>query len=491
MRPAALAIALARYFSLAVFCIDAATADCQLVYRGVSKDLLLTGTVLAPNGAHPDWSVLVHSGRITYVGDRCGLGTRAQVASLVECRHSVISPGFINTHEHIDYSTIRPFPDIGERVGHRHDWRVGARGYTLQEAPVNGSKVEATRWGELRHIFSGTTSIVGGNMVSGLTRNLDFVDGLEDGLTGPTALSAVFPLDDAIGITREGDCDYGSNPIDKETAGRLHRYIAHIGEGIDALAANEFACLSNLTFDRIPTPDGSGLSTDIIAPNLALIHAIGLTPTDYDMVAARGAKVVWSPRSNVFLYGRTLNVSYLLEAGITVALGTDWLPSGSATMGREAACAVSVTEKSYNISLDPKTVWEMMTINAAEVAGFERELGSIETGKMADLVVFSAGGQTDTRSYSQSDAFAQAAFGPAENIELVLRGGKILLASEAFEALTTGPCENLFFGETRKCACVEEELGSSFSALEAELQGVYSAVLPGIPPNEPSCEPSR
>jgi hypothetical protein len=211
-------------------------------------------------------------------------------------------------------------------------------------------------------------------MVPGLVRNLDFALGLEDGLFAPTATFDVFPLDDAVGVQRHGDCDYGSAAITKDEAGRLYRYLAHIAEGVDAVAENEFQCLSNSTFDVTPRPDGGGRSTDIIAPNLTLIHASSLTNKDFDLVAARGAMVVWSPRSNMFLYGRTLNVTYHLEAGITVALGTDWLPSGSATMGREAVCAREVMLKGYDIELASQDLWYIMTINAATVAGLNINL---------------------------------------------------------------------------------------------------------------------
>ncbi|KAI1823415.1 metal dependent amidohydrolase [Xylaria intraflava] len=459
-------------------------SECRIVRRGLSTDLLLTGTVLTSNGALHDSAVLVQSGRIAHVGDVCGLGTRGSDASVLDCAGSVISPGFVNTHEHIDFSTVRPFPDLGERTNHRHDWRLGARGYTMREAAVNGSAVDATAWGELRHVFSGTTSIIGKEMVPGLARNLDHADGLEQGLDGPVANYDVFPLDDQGGIQRNGDCDYGPHPIAQDTAARYHRYVGHISEGVDAEAANEFTCLSNATFDTIPADGGGGLSTDIMAPNVALVHALGLTPEDYDVIAARGAKIVWSPRSNVFLYGKTLDVKYLLDAGITVALGTDWLPSGSATMAREAICAAAVTRKSHGVELSAKTLWEMATINGAKVAGFERELGSLETGKLADIVVFAEDAGT-------TDPFAQAIFAPQEKIELVLRGGEILLAKSALAPLTRGSCETVAFGAEEKTACVADELGSSFAALEASLAGVYPVVLPALPPEEPTCEPTR
>lgn len=165
----------------------ASAAGCRVLKRGLSRDLLLTGaTVLTVDGAqgfHDSIAsvVFVQAGEIAYVGDICGLGPSKgrgedrskgndssssgyyyDDASVVDCPGSVISPGFINTHEHLDFSTVAPFPDIGERVGHRHDWRVGARGNTVREVAVNGSAVDAVAWGELRHVFSGTTSVIGG-----------------------------------------------------------------------------------------------------------------------------------------------------------------------------------------------------------------------------------------------------------------------------------------------------------------------------------------
>ncbi|KAI1129092.1 metal dependent amidohydrolase [Nemania abortiva] len=456
-------------------------------------DLLLIGTVLTSEGALPDGKVLVQSGEITYVGDLCGPAPPGiSDASIVDCSGagaSVISPGFINTHEHIDYATVRPFVDIdGERIlhGHRHDWRVGARGFAMRTVAVNGSAVAARAWGELRHLFSGTTSIVGGEMAPGLARNLDFATGLEEGLAGrPAARYDTFPLKDRHGLMRSGDCDYGPGTIDRATAGAYHRYIGHIGEGVDLFAANEFTCLSNMTFDIIPAPAGGGLSTDIMAPNVALVHALGLSPRDFDVVAARGAKVVWSPRSNVFLYGKTLNVSYLLDAGITVALGTDWLPSGSATMAREAVCAAAVAYEGFGTEIAPRTLWEMATANAAVVAGVEDRLGSLEVGKLADIVVFGGGERDGSEAV---DPFAQAIFAPQERIELVLRGGKIILASSEIGDLAPEGCEQVAFGESEKIVCVADELGSTFRELEESLQGVYPAVLPEIPLDEPTCK---
>ncbi|KAH7322446.1 metal dependent amidohydrolase [Stachybotrys elegans] len=475
---------------LAVACVESLVeARCHVTTQGSSQDLLLKGAILTSQGVRSHSSLLLSSGIISCVDQSCEAEPEAANATVIECLNSVISPGFINTHEHIDYSTVEPLADIGERVNHRHDWRVGARGNTMRPAPVNGTSLDASIWGELRHLFSGTTSIVGGFMAPGLVRNLDYVEGLQDGLVAPASYWTVFPLDDRSGILRNGDCDYGAQAMTRQTVSKFNRFIAHVGEGVDAEAANEFSCISSMTYDTEPAPQGGGLSTDYIAPNLAIVHGLGLTNDDFDMVAARGAKVVWSPRSNVFLYGKTLNVTYLLAAGITVALGTDWLPSGSATMSREAVCGLEVMQESYGATLDPKTVWEMMTINAAKVAGFEDRIRSLEKGKLADIVVV-GGCSNSSASYGESAPYAKAILSPSENIELVIRGGKIVLASNTMKEAAEG-CEKVLFGEVPKFACVAEELGTSFAQFEASLGGAYPAILPGIPPKEPTCKPTR
>ena len=512
---------MARFKSLAVLatCLSFVHAKCRITTSGApSSDIVLKGTVLTPDGPLRNGRILVKDGKIAEVSTECvdnsdsvhsvagrillrngtttelnancktanpELDSARSLVTVLECTgSSVISPGFINTHEHIAFSTLNPFKDTGERYDHRHDWRLGLRNHTELPAPVNGSVSDATAWGELRHLLSGTTSLVGGYMVPGLARNLDFMAGLEgSGTDGPDATWDLFPLDDSTGILRDGDCNYGPNAMDSEDAGKVFRYMAHVAEGVDAEAATEFKCLSSETYDTTPLARGGGVSSDIIAPNVVLIQALGLSEADFDLVAARRAKIVWSPRSNVSLYGKTLNVSYLLEAGIKVALGTDWLPSGSATMGREAVCGRYVMEKSFGVELDSATLWKMMTINAAEVVGFEQHLGSLDVGKAADIVIF--GGD------DKGDPFAQAIYAASEDIELVMRGGKVMLAADDLKTAASGACELLHIGDSRKTICIRDELGMSFAAFEASLQGVYPAVYPRVPEDEPSCEPTR
>jgi cytosine/adenosine deaminase-related metal-dependent hydrolase len=95
---------------------------------------------------------------------------------------------------------------------------------------------------------------------------------------------------------------------------------------VAAEAGNEITCTS------------SG-NTDLLQSFTAVIHAIPVTAPVAALFRQRGSSVIWSPRSNVDLYGNTAPVTLLDRAGVMVALGTDWILSGSMNLLRELRCA--------------------------------------------------------------------------------------------------------------------------------------------------------
>ena len=127
----------------------------------------------------------------------------------------------------------------------------------------------------------------------------------------------------------------------------------------------------------------------------------------------RGAKLVWSPLSNLLLYGKTTAVYDALAAGVLVSLGTDWTPSGSPNLLTELKVADRALRDASLLgdrralvpeltagdgdedggaaerALDRLLV-EMVTINPAMAVRWDDQVGSIETGKAADLLVIDA-----------------------------------------------------------------------------------------------------
>src|SRR5205814_10328612 len=109
-----------------------------------------------------------------------------------------------------------------------------------------------------------------------------------------------------------GDCNYGSHPDTSASIAADLAYEAQVGEGIDAVARNEFLCVSSTTFDTA----SPGFSTVLLGTHSSFVDAIGLRPPDLRKMAASGTALVWSPRSNLALYGDTAVVAEASRMGI-------------------------------------------------------------------------------------------------------------------------------------------------------------------------------
>ncbi|MBB2205709.1 amidohydrolase family protein [Gluconacetobacter takamatsuzukensis] len=446
------------------------------VRRGTGETVI-RATILTPDRVLAPGEVRIDAaGRIDCVGARCAARPDA---TRILCHDAVLSPGFINTHDHIDFDNIGPRPDTGERYAHRHEWRKGLDGHRqLQDFKPDRDPLSVS-WTELRFLVGGTTSTVAERMAPGLLRNLDFRDGLE-GVAMTPATYRIFPLDDASGIMRTRDCDYGPQPATHDLVAHGGAFLAHVSEGRDEAARNEFRCESSETYDTTPQPGGGGTSHDWIMPQAVLIHAVALTPEDLDLVAARHASLVWSPRSNLSLYGQTMKVLAARQRGITIALGSDWLPSGSMNMNRELACAVRYDHGHLHDALGDAVLWRMVTLDAARVAGAEKEIGSIAVGKLADLVLFAdpahRGVHAVVRATPQDDM-------------LVLRGGRMLVGRSDIVDRLRPDCAAIAVPGAALELCPEPGRASAAElSAHAAAHGLYPLAFAGTPPDEPPCE---
>jgi hypothetical protein len=134
-----------------------------------------------------------------------------------------------------------------------------------------------------------------------------------------------------------------------------------------------------------------------------IIHGTALERADFAAMSSAGAKLVWSPLSNLLLYGRTTQVYDALAEGVNVSLGTDWSPSGSKTLLDELKIAdIALRDKRVlgparpGIAIDRLLV-DMVTRNPARALRWPA-VGSIETGKHGDLLMLRRSSTSPYRS---------------------------------------------------------------------------------------------
>jgi len=128
----------------------------------------------------------------------------------------------------------------------------------------------------------------------------------------------------------------------------------------------------------------------VIDQNTLLVHGIWVDDTDIEIIANRHAKVAHNPESNMKLASGIAPVPDFLEAGITVGLGTDGCASNN---NLDLFQEMNVAAKLHKVNtldptiMDARTVLKMATIESAKAIGLDKKIGSLEIGKLADLII--------------------------------------------------------------------------------------------------------
>lgn len=283
-----------------------------------------------------------------------------------------IYPGLIDLHNHLSYDALTMFA-VPQPYTNNGQWRRAAFYQKLITRPMQllgqlpGYVEAVVRYVECKCLMGGVTTSQGIALFSnqgimryyrGIVRNVEQTD------------DASLPE----AATRISDVE--ASRVDRFLA-RLQRstcLLLHLSEGIDQRAHEHFEALQ--------MPDG----TWAITPALAGIHSLALTAADFDIMQDNGAAMIWSPLSNLLLYGQTADVRAAKASGIRLALGSDWSPSGSKNLLGELKVARLVSGEMGGLFSD-RELLAMATCDAAAILRWQTELGSIEAGKRADLLV--------------------------------------------------------------------------------------------------------
>ena len=159
-----------------------------------------------------------------------------------------------------------------------------------------------------------------------------------------------------------------------------------------------------------------------------LIHCVSVDAADIATIARRGCAVAHCPASNAKLGHGVAPLGDLLAAGVDVGLGSDSVASSNRMdMLEEARLAVLVhrARAARASALSAQTALELATIRAARALRMDREIGSLEMGKGADLAAFSLSGPS---GYSVIDPVAAAIFSlTGRDADMVMVAGKLVV----------------------------------------------------------------
>jgi guanine deaminase len=168
----------------------------------------------------------------------------------------------------------------------------------------------------------------------------------------------------------------------------------------------------------------------LLGPRLSCAHAVWLTDRDLDLLADAGTGVSHNPLSNLYLGSGIARVPEMLRRGIAVGVGSDGPNCGASVplfeVMKLAACVHRIGEPDGDRWVSARDAFRMATIGGARALGLEREVGSIEAGKRADLVLLDA---EAPGLVPLNDPVRQLVYGESgQAVDTVLVNGEIVLA---------------------------------------------------------------
>jgi 5-methylthioadenosine/S-adenosylhomocysteine deaminase len=328
------------------------------------------GSVLKSDGSIAGGWVVVQGGQIVSVRS-----TKPRDVERAISTGGVILPGLIDLHGHPEYNVFAAWEPPKVYLN-RGRWRDSDEYAHLIKEPwgalTSGGKsvsvkTAMTRYAEVRAAVGGVTAIQGAsqdypNKAEALVRNVDLL------VFGAQVARSTVDFDrldeEDVESIRKGIFD----------SGIVRAHYVHLAEGqkTNLTSVNEF-----LKFTASP----------LFGAATVVIHGTALTRVHFDQLAAVGGKLVWSPQSNLRLYNETTDIVAAAAAGVPIALGADWTPSGSPSLLHEMKVAWQVLSQTPDNPLRAPDLVRMVTSGAAEIAGLVDKIGTLDAGRAADLTI--------------------------------------------------------------------------------------------------------
>ncbi len=441
---------------LAAGCQSPAASPGEAATESPAEVLLVTGgTVLTRDAGGTvieNGAVAIAGERIAAIGAAAELAARYPDARTVPAAGRIVLPGLINSHTHVPMTLFRGLADDLELMEWLQDVIFPAEAEHVDE--------ECVRWGTrlacLEMIRGGITTFVDMYYFEHAVAEEAARCGLR-AIVGETLID--FPAPDhetwaqAVAYTRRFVETWSGHPlvtpaiaphavytVSAEHLVESHRLARELGAPLLIHLAEAEAEVEQVlaTTGQRPAEYADGLG--ILDQEVIAAHMIWPSDDEIATLAARGVGVAHCPQSNMKIAAGIAPVPALQGAGVAVGLGTDGAASNNdLDLWEEidtAAKLHKVTAKDPTV-LDARQALAMATIDGARAIHMEREIGSLEVGKRADLIVVDVSGPHQQPVYDPYSVLTYAT--GAADVETVIVGGRLLLENRRFLTLDPAP----------------------------------------------------
>jgi 5-methylthioadenosine/S-adenosylhomocysteine deaminase len=408
-------------------------------------DLIVSGgTVVTMDGArtvYDEGAVAVKGDTIVAVGPRGELEARYLATQTIDAKGKLVLPGFINGHTHVPMTLFRGLHDDVTL----NDWLYKY----IFPAEKNDVDEQFVRWGTrlaaAEQIRGGITTFADMYYFEDAVAEETKAAGMR-GVLGETFID--FPAPDnkseteMLAYTEKFLRRWQGDPLIHAAVAPHSIYTCSQKTLQDAaaLARKYHAPILIHTAEMKKEWDDSqkqnGMSPvqyldkiGVLGPDVVSAHCIYVDEADRKTLAQRQVGCVHNPSSNMMLASGVAPVAEMRAAGVAVGLGTDG-PAGSNNdldlmEQMDLAAKLAKITKMDPLALNARAVVEMATIEGARALHMEKEIGSLEAGKKADLIVISL---DEPNAVPMYDIYAQLAYAlKGSDVETVVIGGRIVM----------------------------------------------------------------
>lgn len=439
----------------------------------LSLSLLLMAVSQAAAADPADWIIrakyivtmdaqhrVIENGAVAFRGNHIvAVGTQAEVAQRFTAAHTLdkpdalVAPGLIDTHTHAPMSLFRAFAD-DKRL---QDWLT----HYVFPAESKNVSAEFVRWGTrlacLEMVLAGITTYT--DMY--YFEDVEAETAKEAGVRGVLGQSIIgFPAPDhktwqeALTATEHyiqrfqhddlivpAVAPHSIYTTSDEALVASHNLAVKYGVPLSIHLAETQKERDDSLAQRHLTPTQTLERLGLLDGRVIAAHCVWESQNDLEILRRHSTGVAHCPSSNMKLASGIAHVADMLKLGVTVGLGTDGFAGSNDTA--DLLLEMNLAAKLQKVtSMDPtvlpaEQVMEMATMGGAKVLGLEKEIGSLENGKRADLIVVSLAPANAIPLYNVYSFLAYAA--KPGDVEDVFINGRQIVSSR--KTLTLNPEE--------------------------------------------------
>lgn len=431
-------------FVLSLSLSAATTQPAEVVDLIVANGIVVT--VNAERRVINPGSVAIRGNTIVAVGPAAEIAQTHKASDAIDATGRVVLPGLINTHTHAPMVLYRGLGDDLALMDWLEQYMFPAEAKTLSPAFVR----TGTALAALEMIRSGTTTyvdmyyfeeeiarvtkraglrgVLGQTIIEfpvadaktpaeGLKRAETFIREFQkDELITPAVAPHAVYTNDAASLTQSRDL---ARKYDVPLVIHLAETEAEVPLSMKRHKARPVAALEAL---------------GVFSARVIAAHGVWVGPDEIQLLQQRGVGVAHNPESNMKLASGTAPVPQYLAANVALGLGTDGAASNNDLdmfeAMRQAAFLHKLQSKDPRV-VSARTALEMATIGGARVIGRDKDLGSLEAGKLADVIVVRMDQPRQTPMYDPISHLVYSTRGDdvettIVNGRVLMRGGKVL-----------------------------------------------------------------